>query len=300
MITELRYCTRSLIRELGFLQQHYGPTQATYSETHVLVELGRLGALDVQEFSKILNVDKSVASRVLSAMYKKRWIEIVDSADLRKKPYILTKEGRKILDKVEVLANKRVANALEELSIKDREVVKNGIYLYSQALKKSRLKGQYKIRVIEKKDDKHIAKIVRKELKELGFEGPGTAATDESLDYLSQVFVGKDRIYLVADREGKICGGAGATALVGGPKKTCELVRMFIERSSRGSGLGQLLIDYILKAAKDFGYNYCYLETTEKMKSAQRLYLNNGFEYLPKRRGNTGHFACKVFMGRKL
>lgn len=75
---------------------------------------------------------------------------------------------------------------------------------------------------------------------------------------------------------------------------------MLVTGDSRGSGLGQLLMDEALSYARRLKYKYCYLETTKRMVAAQHLYLNNGFSYLRKRLGATGHFACKVFMGRKL
>lgn len=300
MPTELRYWSRNLVREFGFLNKYYGDTDVTLSETHALLELNRIGVLEVGELSRILNVDKSVASRLLSGMLKKSWVKLKEAKDQRKKHYSLNKNGLKVFKAIENDANLKVNSALNQLSKEEQETARKGIELYAKALKISRLKNEYNIRVIEKKDDLQVAKIVRRSLKEMGFKGPGTAAADETLDYLSQVFVGKKKIYLVAEKDGKVCGGAGIVPLVGGDAKTCELVRMFIDNSARGRGLGQLLIEEALVHAKGFGYEYCYLETTERMKAAQKLYQNNDFDYLDKRMGDTGHFACKVFMGREL
>jgi len=233
-------------------------------------------------------------------MHKKNWVRIQESEDKRKKTFTLDHQGKKILKQVEKHANKIVFNAFDELEENEKEIVHQGLSLYAKALKLSRVRNDYKIRVIKNKDDLKIAKIVRKSIKELGFDGPGTAATDTTLDYLSKSFVGKNKIYLVAEKDGEIFGGAGIAPLTGGKKLTCELVRMFIDSKARGQGLGQLLMNESLQRAKEFGFSYCYLETTEVMKAAQTLYINNGFEYLTERMGDTGHFACKVYMGRKL
>jgi putative acetyltransferase len=43
-----------------------------------------------------------------------------------------------------------------------------------------------------------------------------------------------------------------------------------------------------------------YLESFPDMKEAIRLYEQNGFRYLDKPLGNTGHYACNVWMVKNL
>jgi putative acetyltransferase len=43
-----------------------------------------------------------------------------------------------------------------------------------------------------------------------------------------------------------------------------------------------------------------YLESFPDMKEAIRIYEQNGFTYLDKPLGNTGHFACNVWMVKDL
>jgi putative acetyltransferase len=95
-------------------------------------------------------------------------------------------------------------------------------------------------------------------------------------------------------------GAAGIIPMQGEPDTVCELVRMFIRPEARNTGLSQILMDHALSNARKFGYRICYLETTDLMKAAQNLYLKNGFTYVKKRRGNTGHFACTVLMEKRL
>lgn len=300
MIKTLRYHSRKLVRELGFLNKNYSQTNTSFGETHALIEINNLGELEVGELATKLNIDKSGASRIMSAMEKKNWIKPAKVQDQRVKRYQLNPKGKKLHAQIDQQSNCFVENALQELSNEQQEKIVEGIMLYAQALKKARIKQEYTIRVIEDRDNKQMAKIVREALKELNLLKPGTAASDPSLDYLSKFFVGERKTYLVAEKDGKIYGGAGITALQGGPQNTCELIRMFLHKKARGSGIGQLLIEEALRFAKEQKYTYCYLETTEEMLAAQKLYQRNGFEYLKERMGDTGHFACKVLMGRKI
>ena len=42
------------------------------------------------------------------------------------------------------------------------------------------------------------------------------------------------------------------------------------------------MIDTCIEAARDCGYNQCYLETLEVMEAANHLYHKNGFKKLKK------------------
>jgi putative acetyltransferase len=75
---------------------------------------------------------------------------------------------------------------------------------------------------------------------------------------------------------------------------------MYFSPKVRGLGLGKKMIDKCIIKAKELGYKGMYLETINKMKTAQKLYVSRNFKYLEQRMGNTGHGACGVFMLKKL
>jgi putative acetyltransferase len=75
---------------------------------------------------------------------------------------------------------------------------------------------------------------------------------------------------------------------------------MYFLPEGRGRGLGSTLLDRCLQAAKEIGFEYCYLETFSTMKDAMVLYEKKGFGKIPGPLGNTGHFACDKFYQIKL
>jgi putative acetyltransferase len=75
---------------------------------------------------------------------------------------------------------------------------------------------------------------------------------------------------------------------------------MYFKSELRGLGVGTKLLNLCLEEAARAGFRYCYLETADKMKQAQRLYGKYGFKYLDKPLGNTGHSGCGTWMARKL
>ena len=71
---------------------------------------------------------------------------------------------------------------------------------------------------------------------------------------------------------------------------------MYFLSEARGKGIGQAMLKLCINAAREFGYEKCYLETMPYMKAAQKLYQQEGFEYLDRPLGDTGHFSCPVHM----
>jgi putative acetyltransferase len=156
-----------------------------------------------------------------------------------------------------------------------------------------------KIRSIQEEDNPEIGKVIREVLVGLGVPKVGTAYADPSLDTLHQDYIAQRSEYFVLENSKNIIGGAGIAQLGGEDQTTCELQKMYFLEEARGKGWGQQMMDICLKFAKENDYKNVYIETLPSMKAAQKLYLKNGFEYINKRLGNTGHFSCKVWMLKK-
>ena len=78
---------------------------------------------------------------------------------------------------------------------------------------------------------------------------------------------------------------------------TCELKRMFVLKSHRGLGIGQMLLDVVLDYAKKSGYSNIYLYSSKDLQAARKLYLKNGFSNIPRYNDD---YRADVFMARKL
>lgn len=156
------------------------------------------------------------------------------------------------------------------------------------------------IRTIREADNMALAKIIRDALTEFGANKPGTVYFDETTDQLSKVFTAKGSIYFVAELDGQIVGGGGVYPTANLPDGTCELVKLYLSSKVRGRGLGKLLLEKCITAARELGYKKIYLETMPELTVAIPMYEKLGFTYLQSAQGSSGHTGCDVWMIKDL
>jgi len=300
-VAPLRDSSRRVVRELGFMSDRYQTTGVSHAQCHALLELETRGQLAGGELAATLMIDKSTASRLLHALAERGWArQRVDPADARRKLWHLTEAGRTKVVAVHLQANGQVGEALSLLGEAERSAVVDGMQLYAKALRRRRLQAAFTVRSITHDDAPQVAAIIRAVMPEFGADGPGFALHDPEVDHMDRAYGVPGARYYVIERGGRVLGGGGVAALEGAGAGTCELRKMYFLPEVRGLGLGARMLSTCLEAARELGYERCYLETLESMRAAQRLYRAFGFKQLDGPEGATGHFGCDAWYARGL
>ena len=157
------------------------------------------------------------------------------------------------------------------------------------------------IRNIELKDNVAIAAVIRAALTEFGANKPGTVYYDPTTDHLFELFQTEGgSVYYIAEIDGTIVGGCGIFPTEGLQIGTCELVKLYLSNTARGTGLGKKLLLQSMQWAKENGYTQVYLESMPELSKAVAIYENVGFERLTQAMGNSGHCGCDIWMLKKL
>lgn len=156
------------------------------------------------------------------------------------------------------------------------------------------------IRPIEQRDNRAIASIIRSVLSEFGAAKKGTVFYDPTTDDLFHLFGKNKSAYFIAETAGEVVGGCGIYPTEGLPDGCCELVKLYLLPEARKAGLGKLLIEQSIVAAKTFGFTKMYLESLPELSKAVSLYERMGFTYLPSALGDSKHFGCSIWMIRDL
>ncbi|THB68128.1 MAG: GNAT family N-acetyltransferase [Desulfovibrio sp.] len=82
---------------------------------------------------------------------------------------------------------------------------------------------------------------------------------------------------LLAETTGSPTAIAGCVALRPLAQDICEMKRMFVRPEHRGSGVGLVLAQAVIHAAKEMGYSRMRLDTLDSMVPAVRIYESLGF-----------------------
>lgn len=155
-------------------------------------------------------------------------------------------------------------------------------------------------RPIEAGDNARIAAIIRKALEEHGVARPGTVYTDPTTDALFELFQTPGSAYWISEVDGKMAGGCGVFPTAGLPEGCAELVKLYVSSEYRGKGIGFDLMELSSRSAKEMGYRQLYLETLPELSKAVSLYERAGYHLLDKPLGESGHFACDIWMLKDL
>ncbi|MFM6941860.1 MAG: GNAT family N-acetyltransferase [Aquirufa sp.] len=156
------------------------------------------------------------------------------------------------------------------------------------------------IRPIESRDNEALAKVIRTALAEFGANKPGTVYFDPTTDALFELFRTPGSYYYVATIDEKVVGGCGIFPTENLPDGTCELVKLYVAKEARGTGLGKQLMEKSMSWAKENGYTHVYLESMPELKKAVSIYEKVGFQPLDRPLGNSGHDGCDIWMLKEL
>jgi putative acetyltransferase len=157
------------------------------------------------------------------------------------------------------------------------------------------------IRNIKPEDNVELARIIRESLVEFDVPKVGTVYSDADTDRLYQLFVeAPNSCYFVAEEDGVLIGGCGIYPTPGLPTGYAELVKLYLTAAIRGKGIGKMLMDKCYEAAIELGYTHLYLESFPQLAKAVSIYEKAGFKSLDGALGNSGHFACTIWMVKEL
>lgn len=156
------------------------------------------------------------------------------------------------------------------------------------------------IRNIEPTDNTALAQVIRGALEEFGANKPGTVYFDPTTDHLYELFQTNGAVYYVALIDGILVGGCGIFPTENLPEATCELVKLYLHKNARGTGLGKKLMLQSMQWAKENGYKTVYLETMPELSTAVSMYEQLGFVKINQPLGNSGHGGCDIWMTKSL
>jgi putative acetyltransferase len=105
---------------------------------------------------------------------------------------------------------------------------------------------------------------------------------DTELAHLPGDYGAPRGLLLTAHVDGQLAGCCAMRALDNVDyANACEMKRLYVRPAFRRLGLGRLLAEGIMDAARQAGYSHILLDTLSDMETARALYQEIGFEEIP-------------------
>ncbi|WP_305818406.1 bifunctional helix-turn-helix transcriptional regulator/GNAT family N-acetyltransferase [Photobacterium leiognathi] len=292
----LRQLSRQLVRQLGMLNSQCGQLALTPVQAHTLIELEQ-GPCTVNQMAERLRVDKSNASRNLAMLLNQGLIDSVPNPDDKRSQLSqLTSDGKRTLSALHNQLDQDTQAILDQLDQDEIDQLESSLLRYYKALTITEHQHGYTIRAITPLDNAAVAALIRRVSAEYGLTpDKGFSVADPHLDDLCQHYQTANSRYWVIEKNNRILG-CGGIAPLAGDTQWSELQKVFFLPELRGKGLARTLTVKALKFARENGFKGCYLETTEVLKEAVKLYQSLGFVDIPTALGSTGHDACEIHM----
>lgn len=152
------------------------------------------------------------------------------------------------------------------------------------------------INKIEKSDNQIVAKIIRSVFEEFDAPKTCTVYSDVTTDDLYTLFQTPKSVLWVARVNNEIAGCCGIYPTEGLDNGVVELVKYYVSKHTRGTGVGKKLFLKSIVSAKELGYKQIYLESFPQFSKALHIYEKFGFRYIDSPLGNSGHTGCTIWM----
>lgn len=298
-INLLRRHARSVVRELGLLNDAYFEIGVTLAERHLLIELMDSPSPTMGEIAERLLLDKSTISRLIFKAAKKGYITCkTDKKDKRKRFLQMTEKGKQTLNAFEPIAFNQTKDALLTLTHEEMDAVHRGIALYAKGLRSSRTKEKleninhkieslseiddrlhqmgYSLRLFEQKDEEKLYEIYR-EVVDSGSQFPYESNSME--EFHRHFFTPNGQVYVCHTLDGEVVGGFYLRANYSGRSSHIANAAYMISSPYRGKGIGSLLIKASLHYAKNLGFQAMQFNMVlSQNKLAVKLYEKLGFK----------------------
>jgi GNAT superfamily N-acetyltransferase len=98
---------------------------------------------------------------------------------------------------------------------------------------------------------------------------------DRELQHFTTEYAAPQGAFILAEDAGQYVACIGVRQF---SDDVGEIKRLYVMPAARGRGLGRMLVERIIVAAREIGYRSLLLDTLPFMKDAQALYLALGFK----------------------
>ncbi|PJI08155.1 MULTISPECIES: bifunctional helix-turn-helix transcriptional regulator/GNAT family N-acetyltransferase [Clostridium] len=277
-VSVIRGFNRYYTNILGLLDQYILESDLSLSEVRVLHEIGKTEKCTSKMLVDILCMDAGYLSRILKKFHKMGLLRKEKSSEDGRAQYLyLTSDGKERMDDLNNSSDEQIAKIIKPLTEIDKNfLVHNMVSIETILSNGKNIKlDDISIRTDVRSGDigyiTYMHGLIYKE--EYGYSTAFEAYVAESFyEFLINYNPDKDHLWC-AEHSGNIIGCIGIV----GHGERAQLRWFLINPYYRKIGLGKKLLDKVLDFAKSKKYKSVYLDTTDDLSRAIKMYTKTGF-----------------------
>ena len=289
-INDIRFTSRRLVRELGFMGGDFAGTDLPPSAVHALIEIETCPGITARDLGKLLRLEKSSVSRMLRKLILSGDVmEAADSEDNRIKRLYLAGRGRDRVGAIHAFANRQVSNALSRLALADGRAILEGLRLYADALEDRSDAAVPTVEIVEGYRPGLIARITQMHAlyyaRTSGFGQPFESVVAEGLASFCNRLEKPQNAVWAAMRGQEIIGSVA----IDGEDLGSDIAHLrwfIVDDGVRGGGVGRRLLAAALAFADRKAFAETHLWTFNGLSAARHLYESHGFACVEERPGS--------------
>lgn len=274
-IAEIRRFNRAFARWLGLFDEHYSKTDYSPAESRLFYELAAAGHTNGANLARSMGVDPAYLSRLLQKFVAEGLVAVSPNvSDRRRNQLALTTDGDKAAARVEAAADGAIAELIAPLSETERRELVSAMQTIARILD-GEDSGAIVLRPHRIGDVAHVvARQAQIYAGEFGWDGSyESLAAEIGGKFLAEFDPATDSCW-IAERDGKIIG---SVFVVDAGQGVAQLRLLYVEPDARGLGVGKLLVDQVVRFARDRRYTKIRLWTQASLIAARKLYAAAGF-----------------------
>lgn len=286
LIDEIRSASRTMVRELGFMQGTLAGTDYSPSAVHALLQVGATGCSTAAHLVQALGLEKSSISRMVAKLIDAGELEeAAGEEDGRIKQLFLTKKGKRTLEQIHSYGRMQVTSALDNLNKSQQQAVAQGLSAYAHALTARRegsaepmrsaieINSGYRPGIVGRIAEMHAAFYSRHSGFGQFFESKVASGVAEFAGRLSEP---GNEIW-AATQHDRIVGSIAIDGQDLGNNQA-HLRWFILDEGCRGGGVGRQLLSDAVDFCDMHGFDAVQLWTFKGLDAARRLYESFEFE----------------------
>lgn len=271
--------SRKLMQQLGLLADQVSLV-GSVSQYHALLELSTHKLMSGLQLAQTLNLEQSTTSRLITQLVAKELCTIKTSVhDKRMKLISLTPKGVHLTKKIDEESQGKIQQALEHANQQEKELIAQGLSLFTNILQQFQLKNEYIIRKFSRKDIEQVKHVIQRATIENGLNGDYPAPTYNAsiLEDIRATLTTPRSCHFVVEHT-EILGGAGYRPISEEDPHTCIIQGLYLAPHIRKLGIGHYLMEKVFEQAKKDGFTRCYAEDYNSGEGTKKFLTTLGFQ----------------------